>query len=95
MININELLTIILYIFLIVLIIIFIILGIKLIRTLKRVDNVIDDVNMKMSKVNGIFDIIDRTTDFAASISDKIIGSLSKFVNVLMRKKKGKDKNEK
>lgn len=94
MIDVNDLLTIILYITLIVLIIIFIILGIKLIRTLKKVDNVIDDVNIKMNKVNGVFDIIDRTTDFAANVSDKVIGSLSRFINVLLRKKKGKDKNE-
>ncbi len=94
MVNLSDILTIMLYMFLIILIIILIILGIKLIRTLKKVDNVIEDVNDKMSKVNGVFNMIDRTTDFAAEISDKVIGTLSKFINVLTRKKKGKDKNE-
>lgn len=83
-----------LYVDLIILVIIFIILGIKLIRTLKKVDNVIDDVNGKMNKVNGVFEIIDRTADYASSISDKIIGAISSFVNVLFRKKKGKEEDE-
>lgn len=93
-INLNEFLPVVLYIALIILIIILIILGIKLIKTLKRVDNVIDDVNSKMNKVDGVFDIIDKTTDYAASISDKIIGALSNFINVLFRKKKGKSDDD-
>jgi len=94
MIDLNEFLVILLYISLIVLIIIFIVLGINLIKTLKKIDNVIDDVNGKMSKVDGVFDIIDKTTDYASSISDKIIGAISGFVNALLRKKKGNDENE-
>ena len=94
LVNLNELLTLILFVLLIVLVIIFIALGIKLIRTLKKVDEVIDDVNGKMNKVNGVFEIIDRTTDYASSISDKIINALSNFVSVLFRKKKGNDDDE-
>lgn len=93
-IDLNEFLVILLYVSLIVLVIICIILGINLIKTLKKVDKVIDDVNGKMSKVNGVFDIIDKTTDYASSISDKIIGAISSFVSVLLRKKKGKDEDE-
>lgn len=93
-INLNEFLNILLYVSLIVLVIIFIILGIRLIKTLNKVDKVIDDVNGKMNKVNGVFDIIDKTTDYAASISDKIISAISNFINVLLRKKKGNDKND-
>ncbi len=83
-----------LYISLIILIIILIILGIKLIRTLKKVDNVIEDVNEKMGKVDGVFNIIDKTTDFASSVSDKIIATVSNFINVLLKKKKGNDDDE-
>ena len=92
--DINELLGIILYIVLIILVIIFIVLGIKLIRTLNKVDKVIDDVNVKMSKVDGVFDIIDKTTNYATSISDKIFGGISSFINVLFRRKKGNDEDE-
>lgn len=92
--DLNELLIAFLYISCIILVIVFIVLGIKLIKTLKKVDSVIDDVNGKMSKVNGVFDIIDKTTDYASSISDKIIGAISSFINVLLRKKKGNDEDE-
>lgn len=90
----NELFPIILYILLIILVIILIVLGIKLIKTLRKVDDVIDDVNKKMLKVDGVFDIIDKTTDYAASISDKIVGGLANFIGNVFRKKKGKDSDE-
>jgi len=93
MVNVNDLLVVVIYGLLIALIIIFIILGIQLIKTLKKVDGVIDDVNEKITKVNGVFDIIDRTTDYASAISDKVISVISNFISVLLRKKKGKDKN--
>lgn len=94
MIDINEFLLIALYSFLIVLVIIFIILGIRLIKTLKKVDEVIDDVNNKMDKVDGVFSIIDKTTDYASSISDKIINGLSNFINGILKKRKGNDEDE-
>jgi len=93
-IDLNQFFGLILYICLIVLVIVFIVLGIRLIKTLNKVDSVIDDVNGKMNKVNGVFDIIDKTTDYASTISDKIIGAISSFVNLLLRKKKGNDDNE-
>lgn len=94
MIDFNQFLAILLYVSLIVLVIICIILGINLIGTLKKVDKVIDDVNGKMNKVNGVFEIIDKTTDYASSISDKIIGAITGFVGALLKKKKGKDEDE-
>ena len=94
MINLTEFLGILLYVSLIVLVIICIILGINLIKTFKKVDKVIDDVDGKMKKVNGVFDIIDKTTDYASSISDKIIGTIANFVGTLLRKKKGNDEDE-
>lgn len=93
-IDLNALLQIILYLTLITLVIILIVLGIKLIKTLRKVDDVIDDVNKKMLKVNGLFNIIDKTTDYASTISDKLINAISNFINVLFRKKKGNDEDE-
>lgn len=90
----NEFLLILLYVSLIVLVIILIVLGIRLIGTLKKVDSVIDDVNVKIKKVNGVFDIIDKTTDYAASISDKIISGISGFIGMLLRKKKGNEEED-
>ena len=90
----NEFLLMLLYITLIVLVIIFIVVGIKLIKTLSKVDRVMEDVNNKMSKLNGVFEIVDKTTDYATSISDKIINAISGFVSGLLKKKKGNDDDE-
>lgn len=93
-IDIDVFLSILLYLTLIVLVIVLIVLGIKLIRTLKKVDDVIDDVNYKMEKVDGVFNIIDKTTDYAAGVSDKIISGISNFLKMFLKKKKGNDENE-
>ena len=94
LVDINYLLNTILFVLLIVLVIILIIFGIKLIKTLKKVDNIIEDVNVKLSKTNGIFEIVDRTADYAATISDKVIGFISSCINKLFKKKKGEDLDE-
>jgi len=93
-IDLNAFLEIILYLSLITLIIILIVLGIRLMRTLRKVDNVIDDVNNKMGKVDGLFNIIDRTTDYASTISDKVINGIASFISVLFKKRKGKEEDE-
>lgn len=93
-IDVYDFLSILLYISLIILVIVFILLGIKLIKTLKKVDVVIDDVNDKMEKVDGVFNIIDKTTDYAASISDRVISAISNFLKMFFTKKKGRNKNE-
>ena len=92
--DLNELLIVILLLLVISLVIIFMILGIKLIKTLKKVDEVIADVNGKMSKVDGVFDIIYKTTDYASSISDKIFGAITNFISILFKKKKGNEDDE-
>ena len=93
-IDINEFLNLILVTSLIVLVIIFIVVGIRLIGTLKKIDVIIADVNDKMNKVDGVFDIIDKTTDYAVSISDKIIGAIVGFLGGKFKKKKGNDDDE-
>ena len=47
-----------------------------------------------MRKVDGVFDFIDTTADFANSISDKIINGIGNFVNLLFKKKRGNDDDE-
>ena len=66
---INIVFPIILYILAAVLLVVLIILALKSIKTLKKVDEVIDDVNQKSAKLNGVFNIIDNTTDAIATVS--------------------------
>ena len=93
-IELTDLLVALLYEALIILVIVLIVLGIKLIKTLKKVDVVIDDINTKMNKLDGTFDIIESTSDFAASISGKILAIISNLLDVFKKEKKGTDTDE-
>ncbi len=95
MISVNDLFSIIMYMLGSILLIVLIVLAIRLIKTLNRIDYLIDDVSYKSSKLNGVFDIVDNTTDAIANVSDAAVGFLTKSVrNVVNRKKKEEDNNE-
>ena len=89
-----ELLPILLYVALIALVVALIVLVVKVINTLKKVDIILDDVNQKMVKVDGLFNIIDNMTDYAANLSDRIIGGITNMINLVFHRKKGRDKDE-
>ena len=85
-------LPIIIYVLLIILLIIGIILGIKSIITINKVEKVVDDVNEKVESLNGLFQIVDFTTDKFVSITDKVIDGVSSLASKLFfRKKKNKE----
>lgn len=86
-----DILQVILYILGSILLIVLIILGIKLIITMNKIENVVDDINVKVNKLNGIFTIIDLTTDKLALFSDKIIDAISTIVRKIFSKKKRKE----
>ena len=83
-------LPIIIYILLIILLVIGIILGIKSIITINKVEKVVDDVNEKVESLNGLFQIVDFTTDKLVSITDKVIDGISSLASRLFFKKKKK-----
>ena len=66
-------LPIIIYVLLIILLIIGIILGIKWIITINKVEKVVDDVNEKVESLNGLFQVVDFTTDKLVSITDDVV----------------------
>lgn len=91
----KDMLPVILYVLLTILIVVLIIFVIRLIKTLGKVDKVVDDVNRKVSKLDGVFNIIDTTTDTLALVSDKITDfAVNKIAHLFSRKKKEEDKNE-
>lgn len=90
---INELFPVIIYFLIIILLIALIILIVKLHTTLLKVDRVIDDVEQKSSKLNGIFDIVDSTTDAISSISDVAIGLISGKITNILNKRKRKEED--
>ncbi len=95
----KEALPIVIYVLLIIILIAGIVLFIRLIKTLDKVDRVVDDVNDKVRSLNGFFEIIDFTTDKLVGISDRLVdiisSGISKLLDIRRKKKKKKEKIEK
>ena len=89
-----DLLSMLFYILLIVLVIALIILVINAIKTLDKVDKLVDGVSQKSQKLNGLFSIIDNTTDAVVGFSDKIIVVLSNAIGKLFNRKKECENDE-
>ena len=89
-----EGLTVVLYVLGSILLVVLIILGIKLIITMNKIENVVDDINNKVKSLNGFFSILDYTTDKLALISDKVVDVVSSFVKKIFVRKEEKDSNE-
>lgn len=91
----SQFLPIIIYFLLIIFLVIGIILGIRLIMTLNKIEEFVDDVKAKIQTLNGFFHIIDYTTDKIAFATDKVVEVLtSLFHKLIFRKKKEKKENE-
>jgi len=83
-----EVLPIILYILGSILLVVLIVLGIKLIVTMNKIENVVDDITMKVESLNGFFSIIDMTTDKLALISDKVVEGVTSIIRKIFNRKK-------
>ncbi len=90
----TDVLPIILYILGSILLIVLIILGIKLIITMNKIETVVDDINIKVKKLNGFFSIIDFATDKLSSLSDLMVDKISLLINKLFNKNKKKEGEE-
>lgn len=92
MINTSELFQIAFYIMLMVLVVALIVLVIDAIKTLNKVNSLIDDISIKSRQLNGVFNIIDKTTGAVNSFSDSIVGSITTTLKKILKRKR--DKNE-
>ena len=90
----NEVLPIILYLLGSILLGILIVLGIKLINVMNKMEKVVDDINTKVSSLNGVFSIFDATTDKLALLSDRMVDSISLIIRKLFAKKKKNNKEK-
>ena len=66
---------------------------VRLLNTLDKVDKAIDDYNQKSSKLNGLFDIVDNTTDMVSNISDMAVSFITKSITNIINKKERKEEN--
>ena len=90
-----DALTIILYVLGSILLIVLIILGIKLIITMNKINEVADDINVKLKSMNGLFSIMDFVTDKLASITTNFVDGVTSIIRrVFKLEKEEEDKNE-
>lgn len=89
--NIVNILPVIIYILLIVLLIILIILGIKLIMVINKTDKLIVDVQNKVDSFNGVFKLIDLTSEKLSMGITIVAEWLINLINKVFKKRKEND----
>ena len=83
-----ETLTIIIYVLLIILILVAIAIGVRLIVTLHKVDDLLDDVTKKVKTLDRVFEIVDAFNDKMSLVGDAVIGFVSGGVKRLFKNRK-------
>ena len=89
-----EILPVVLYVLGSILLVVLIILGIKLIITMNKIEDVVNDINSKVKSLNGLFSMIDYTTDKLALLSDRFVDTVSSLIRKIFMRKEDKDNNE-
>ena len=62
--------------------------SIKLIITMDKIQNTVDNINTKVNSLNGFFSVIDFTTNKLATVSDKVVETISEFIRKIFNRKK-------
>ena len=94
MIDVNTFLLMLLYILGSILLVTSIVLTIKLIHTVNRVNSVIDEINLKLGKLDNVFKVVDLVTDNMSLISDKIVDVISNLIRKIFYKKEKRKEEE-
>lgn len=90
----NETLPVVIYLLLIVLLVVVIVIGIKLIFTMNKVDLLLDDVTKKVHSLDGVFNMIDYTTDKVTMISDTVVNFITSKLKRIIKFKKNDEEDE-
>lgn len=90
----EDALVVLLYIALIVFIIALIVLCIKLIGTLGKADKLIDNLTRKAESLDGVFEMIDYTTNKFGKIGETIVSYLTGSVKKVFSRRKRKEREE-
>jgi len=88
----NQCLPMLLYFLGAILLVTMIILSIYAIKTVKNLNNLVDDANRKVESLNVFFDILDKSADKIALLNDKLV---EKFFSKIFGKKKEEEKDGK
>ena len=91
----NQVLPITLYVLGSALLFVLILLVIRLIKVMKITEEVIKDVYGKVKSLNGVFHIIDITTDKLSGLTDKLVDGIGSLIlKIFKKKKEEKEENE-
>ena len=90
----SQLLYIIIYLLLIIVIVVGIVLGIKLIITMDKVINLVDDVQEKVDKVKPIFNALGFVSDKMSGVITTVIGTFENLISNLLLKRRRNDEME-
>ena len=90
----NSLLPIIFYILLSILVVFIIIFVYKLIKTLDKTNLILDDVYVKVKKLDNLFEVIDRGADTINSMTNKVVDVVVGAVSKVFRKKRKDEEDE-
>ena len=61
---------------------------------MNKIDTVVDNISGKVSSLNGLFSIIDFTTDKLSLVTDKFVDATSGLINKIFNKKKEEVKED-
>lgn len=67
-----------------------IILTFKLIKTVDKVNRIADNVEGKVSSLDGMFSIIDVVTDKLATLNDFLVDKIVDFIGMIFNRRKNK-----
>ena len=78
-----------------ILLVVLIILGIKLIQTVERANNILDDLEQKSKSLNGLFSMIDNFSNAIAVVGDRVVDGVVGMVSSFFHKRKKRKSKEK
>lgn len=87
----TEALLILLYFLGSTLLVVLIVLSIKLITTMNKVNILVDDINGKIKSLDGLFTLVDMTTDKLAFLSDRLVDAITYIIKKMFKAKNGKE----
>ena len=90
----EDALLVLVYLSLIAFLITLIVLCIKVMGTLSRADKLIDNITKKAESLDGVFEMIDYTTNKFGRVGDTIVSVITSFVQKIFNRRGNREREE-
>ena len=90
----SELLPIVLYLLLSILVVVAIVFMYKMIHTIDKANQVLDDIYIKVKKLDNFFEIVDKSADAISMFTDKVTGVITSSIMKFFKRKRKDDIDE-